>query len=102
MKQLLKKEIYERFGQLYNSEGEPIFLTDELPMFVTFINPENRGEECEKCKSKNNPVWYTDNDFWKDIIERDGCFCLYCFMNMAHDKKDIIRWKIIADTNYDK
>jgi hypothetical protein len=64
---------------------------------------------CQYCGREYNPVWYTDNVFWNEVMNDDikgsesrgQILCPLCFMSFAEKKFDCA-WRIIPDWKWVK
>ncbi len=63
---------------------------------------------CADCGREFNPVWWTDNVFWNDVMgdnvvgnERMKIICPLCFMARAEQKYNCA-WRILPDWKWNK
>ena len=63
------------------------------------MKKENRGDiPCGNCKTKDNPVWFTDNVFWNNTVGNDaGILCINCFIDFAMEKYEVVAWRLIPE-----
>lgn len=67
------------------------------------ILPESmRGDSpCMDCGTTDkNPVWFTDNVFWNDVmegIEGSGILCPQCFIERAETKYKTTGWRLLPE-----
>jgi hypothetical protein len=55
---------------------------------------------CADCGTRINPVWFTGNEFWNDVMgknERVKILCPYCFIFRAEKVYRITGWKITPE-----
>lgn len=68
--------------------------------------PKNmRGDiPCHDCGTKDNPVWFTDNVFWNDIMDddKDVILCLNCFVVRSENKYKPVSWRFIPEWRKEK
>ena len=61
---------------------------------------KHRGDTpCSKCGTTNNPVWFTDNSIWNEVMGSDKhkILCVNCFISKAEKQYDITGWKILPE-----
>lgn len=59
-----------------------------------------RGDgPCGDCGTLDNPVWYTDNVFWNEVMgkERMKILCTNCFIVRAEGRYRVTGWRLIPD-----
>lgn len=66
---------------------------------------------CADCGAKENPIWWTDNVFWNEVMGRQEKFgsedrrgnilCPICFIRRAEEKFDC-NWRLIPDFPWKK
>lgn len=65
--------------------------------------PENlRGDgPCTDCETLDNPVWFTDNTFWNEIIRVGGSpeaiLCINCFIVRAYEAGYRPSWRLLPE-----
>ena len=56
---------------------------------------------CADCKTTDNPVWFTDNVFWNDVMDeiddRGRILCVNCFIVRAEEKYRVKSWRILPE-----
>ncbi len=59
---------------------------------------------CNDCGTHENPVWYTDNVFWNEVLgeQRNLILCLYCFVRRAEADFDITAWRVSPDWKWQR
>lgn len=59
---------------------------------------------CEDCKTKTNPIWWTDNVFWNSVMEEKlgKILCPLCFIKRAEKKYDVVSWRIAPEFKWQK
>lgn len=60
----------------------------------------NRGDgPCDDCKTLDNPVWFTDNVFWNDVMGKEGgnILCPQCFVERAESKYSPTGWRFVPE-----
>ena len=66
---------------------------------------EIRGDmPCADCGTSDNPVWFTDNVFWNDVMGegRGLILCVNCFIIRAEWKYKITGWRLLPELSWDK
>ena len=55
---------------------------------------------CADCRTKDNPVWFTDNVFWNEVmrnVKGSGILCTYCFIIRAEKKFRVTGWRLLPE-----
>ena len=58
---------------------------------------------CNDCGTVDNPVWFTDNVFWNDVVRTEGpdkVLCVNCFVIRAEKKYKVTGWRLLPDWNW--
>lgn len=64
------------------------------------LRKEIQGDiPCSKCRTHHNPVWFTDNDIWNEVMGEDKAqiLCVNCFISRAEKKYNITGWKLLPE-----
>ena len=72
---------------------------------------------CADCGTEDNIVWFTDNTFWNDVMNKTPMFeqhkfesdetakilCIDCFVKRAEDKYNIKGgWRVLPEFNWER
>lgn len=54
---------------------------------------------CHDCGTDENPVWYTDNVFWNNVVGKNKhlILCTDCFIVRAEKKFKPTGWRLIPE-----
>lgn len=57
---------------------------------------------CCDCGTTQNPVWFTDNVFWNDVMGEEGgkILCPYCFVIRAEIKYQTTGWRLLPEWSW--
>lgn len=63
------------------------------------MKEKHRGDgPCAWCKTLDNPVWFTDNTLWNQVVKSKGdILCVNCFVEKAQEKYEIVSWRLIPE-----
>lgn len=64
-----------------------------------------RGDgPCDDCGTLDNPIWFTDNVFWNDVMgdEVGKILCPQCFVVRAESKYRPTGWRFIPDFKWEE
>ena len=59
---------------------------------------------CFDCWAEENPVWFTDNVFWNEVMGKDKLkiLCTDCFIVKAEKKYKVTGWRLIPEFKWQR